>query len=429
MKEWITLNGKEQRRVLVISRIECGELTAAQAAGLLTLSVRQVRRLSRAFRQDGAAGLAHGNRGRPPSHALPVAVREQVVRLAQTTYAGCNDSHLTDLLAEREAIQVSRATVWRWRWSAGLRSPQRRRPPRHRSRRERLPQAGLLLQWDASLHPWLEDRGPRLTLVGAVDDATGEVAAAHFRQHEDAQGYLEVLRTILTTKGVPIALYRDRHGIFERREREPWTLEEELSGQRTPTQVGRALEELGIASIAAHSPQAKGRVERLWRTLQDRLVAELRLAKATSLEDAEQVLQAFLPRFNQRFAVPAAQPGSGYRPAPEALDIDTVCCFKYRRRVAPDNTVTLGPHRLQLRPTPQRASYARLSVEVHERLDGSLAVWYQGQCLATSPAPPTAPVLRARKATRVTPAPGLTLSRPPEAHPWRRYPRTNSLNT
>ena len=193
--------------------------------------------------------------------------------------------------------------------------------------------------------------------------------------------------------------------------------------------MGRALKELGIASIPAYSPQAKGRIGRLWRTFQDRLVAELRLAEATSLEDAERVLQAYLPRFNQRFAVPAAQPGSGYQPTPAALDLDTVCCFRYFRGVAPDNTVTLGSQRLQLRPTPQRASYARLLVEVHERLDGSLSVWYQGQCLAMSPAPATAPVLRTRKVARATPAPSLTISRPAASHPWSTYPRTNSLNT
>ena len=152
MKECITLNNKEQRRLMVVSKIDRGELRATDAAVVLGLSLRQVRRLQRAYRQEGAAGLVHGNRGRSPAHALAATLREQVLCLAQTPYGGCNDSHLTELLAEREGIRVSRSTVRRWRRHAGQRSPQRRRPTRHRSRRERMPQAGLLLQWDGSPH-------------------------------------------------------------------------------------------------------------------------------------------------------------------------------------------------------------------------------------------------------------------------------------
>jgi hypothetical protein len=259
----------------------------------------------------------------------------------------------------------------------------------------------MLLQWDGSRHDWLEGRGPWLSLVGAIDDATGEPVAAHFRLQEDGQGYLLVLRDILRTQGIPLAIYRDRHGIFERRQREPWTLEEELAGERVLTQVGRALAELGIESIPAHSPQAKGRIERLWGTWQDRLVKELRLAEARTPEEADQVLQAYLPRYRRQFRVPAAQPGSAYRPLPPGLDLDTVCCFKYERTVANDNTVSLGEHQLQLHPTPQRQSYAHARVEVHERLDGSVAVSYQGRCLTTTEAPPSAPQLRARQAKRV----------------------------
>lgn len=310
----------------------------------------------------------------------------------------------------------------------------------------------MLLQIDGSPHDWLEGRGPRLTLVGAVDDATGTVPAAHFRLQEDSQGYFLMLRDILATKGVPLALYRDRHGIFQRSVRDPWTLEEELAGQRFPTQVERCLEELGIQSLAAHSPQAKGRIERLWGTFQDRLVIELRLAGASTPEEAEVVLQTYVPRFNAQFGVPAAQPELAYRPLTPGLDLDTVCCFKYLRRVAPDNTVTLGDQRLQLLPTETRQSYARAQVEVQERLDGSLAVYYQGQCVATKPAPATAPVLRARSGARPKgvrgvstpayrtgrPAPQAPLAvvraaKPAATHPWRRpfkEPRlTKSLNT
>jgi len=430
----LLVSTKEQGRIQVLNEVEGRRVRVSEAAVALGVSVRHVWRLLAAYRREGVAGVVHGNRGRPPVHTLPAGLREQVLALAQSSYRGCNDSHLVELLAEREGIQVSRATYQRWRQAAGLRSPRKRRAPRHRSRRERMPQAGLLLQWDASPHAWLETRGPRLTLVGAIDDATGEVVAATFRAQEDAQGYLLVLRTVLQTKGIPVAIYRDRHSIFERRERELWTLAEELAGERVPTQVGRALVELGIHSIAAHSPQAKGRIERLWGTFQDRLVAELRLAEATTQEEAEAVLQAFLLRFNQRFVVPPADPTLAYRPLPPDLEVEAVCCLAYTRTVAADNSISFGGRQLQLLASSQRASYARLPVAVREHLDGSLSVSYQGQSLVVEPAPPTAPVLRARKGRRALAdlslprQPSHGTSQPGPHHPWRQYALTQSLS-
>lgn len=396
------MNSKEQKRLMVLNRIERGEVGAGQAAVVLGLSLRQVRRLLARYRHEGAAALAHGNRGRAPVHRVSAAVRAWVEALARDPrYAGCNHSHFTELLgSEPHHLVLSRPSVRRILLAAGMRSPRRRRAPKHRSRRERMPQEGMLLQWDGSRHDWLEGRGPWLTLVGAIDDATGTVPAARFRQQEDGQGYLLVLRDILGTNGVPLAIYRDRHGIFERREREPWTLEEELAGERVPTQVGRALAELSIESIPAHSPQAKGRIERLWGTFQDRLVIELRLAEANTLEEADRVLQRFLPRYNAQFAVPATQSGSAYRPLPAGTTPEAVCCFKYERTVANDNTITLGQQRLQLVPGPGGRSYAHATVEVQEHLDGHLTVCYRGEALLTTPAPATAPLLRARNGRR-----------------------------
>ncbi len=233
------------------------------------------------------------------------------------------------------------------------------------------------------------------------------------------------------------ALYLDRHRIHGRHRADALTLAADLSSGDWTTQFGRALAELGIERITARSPQAKGRVERLWGTLQDRLVSELRLAGAATLADANQVLWAWLPTFNARFAVAAAQPGFAYRPLPAELALETVRCFKYLRVVGADTVVQLGPHRIHLLPSRLRASYARLTVEVHERLDGSLAVYHQGQCLATQPAPPTAPQLRARPAPRPQAgASGLSVAAgapSPAAHPWRRFPavatRTKSRST
>ncbi|HEY6406937.1 MAG TPA: hypothetical protein VIY29_05670 [Ktedonobacteraceae bacterium] len=211
-----------------------------------------------------------------------------------------------------------------------------------------------------------------------------------------------VTRQMVQRHGRPLALYHDRHGIFTQsgKERETESLKEQLAGTYEPTQFGRLLQELEITSIAARSPQAKGRVERLFGTLQDRLVIELRLAGASTLEQANAVFQAYLPRFNAQFAVEPAQGETAYRPLPEVLNLDMIFCFKYERTVALDNTVTLGEHRLQLLPDQQRRSYARAQVEVHERLDGSLAVCYAGRCGLSTTAPEEAPVLRARHGRR-----------------------------
>jgi len=433
----ITMTKREQRRALVLNRVLAEEWTQAAAAVSLGLSERHVRRLVAAYREHGPAALAHGNRGRLPAHALAEATRADVVRLARERYAGLNDAHLTEKLVEVEGLTLGRETVRRILRGAGLSSPRKRRPPKHRSRRERMPQAGMLLQADGSRHRWLGEAGPYLTLVGGIDDATGTVPWALFREQEDAHGYLLWLEQVVRRAGIPQALYVDRHSVHERHAREPLALAAEMTTGDWTTQFGRALAELGIARITARSPQAKGRVERLWGTLQDRLVGELRLASAQTLAEANRVLWDWLPAFNARFAVPAAQPGSAYRPLPPDLALETVLCFKYLRVVGADNVVRLGEHRLQLLSSRERASYARLPVELQERLDGSVAVYHQGRCLATQPAPPTAPQLRARKAPRPQPAatPGAGAAappRPPADHPWRRSPavaRTKSRSS
>ena len=188
MTETVILNGAEQQRVVVRNRVLMGDLTAAEAATALERSVRQVRRMLAAYRKEGAAALAHGNRGRPPTHALAEEVERRVVEVTRTRYAGLNDTHLREVLAEEAGIVLSRSTVRRVRIAAGLERPRRRRPPAHRRRRERKTQAGMLVQLDGSAHRWLEERGPQLTLVAASIAATGRVPAAVFREQEDAAG-------------------------------------------------------------------------------------------------------------------------------------------------------------------------------------------------------------------------------------------------
>jgi len=435
----IILSQREQRRVLVLNALNRGDLTMAKAGRLLGLSVRQVRRLRRAYRLRGVAALAHGNRGRRSPRRLADALRRRIVRLARTTYAALNHQHFTDLLREREGVRVSRQTVSRLLHQAGIPSPRRRRPPKHRTRRDRMPQEGMLVQFDGSHHPWLEERGPRLVLHAAVDDATGKVLAGWFDEEETAAGYFHVFRQLALGPGLPLAAYTDRHGIFRRSRTARWTLEEELQGTRTPTQVGRLLQELGIQWVPASSPQAKGRIERLFGALQDRLVAELRLAGITTQEAANAFLPRFLRRYNARFAQPAARPQATYRPWPAALVPDTVFCFKYTRIVANDHTVAVGPHLFQLLPTGR--SFAKARVEVHQRLNGTFAVVSHGTPLPVRHLTPTGrgePICVHQTIQRVRPARRIEAARPPSIrnsrrrkpaanHPWRQYDQVMRL--
>lgn len=437
----IILSQAEQRRLLVLNALNRGDLTMADAARLSGLSVRQVRRVRRAYRLRGAAALAHGNRGRPSPRRLPETLRDRIIRLARTTYAAVNHQHLTELLRDREGLRVSRQSVSRLLHQAGIPSPRRRRPPKHRTRRERMPQEGMLVQFDGSHHPWLEDRGPRLVLHAAVDDATGKVLAGWFDDEETAAGYFHVFRQVALGPGLPLAAYTDRHGIFRRARNGRWSLEEQLQGARTPTQVGRLLQELGIHWIPASSPQGKGRIERLFGALQDRLVAELRLATITDKDAANAFLPRFLRRYNARFARPAVRPQPAYRPWPAELVPDTVFCFKYTRIVANDHTVTLGPHTLQILPNGR--SYAKARVDVHQRLDGTWAVTYNGAHLPVrlTSAPQHAirvhrlrgARLRRRHEQRMETAPrrrnrnSTRPVKPAANHPWRQFDRVMKL--
>jgi hypothetical protein len=403
-EDTITMSATEQQRAWVLTRACEGTITLEEAAELLGLSLRHARRLKAALSHEGPKALVHHNRGRPSPNRTDPATAHRVVTLYRTRYGGANVQHFTELLAEREHLGLGVSTVRRILNAAGFRSPRTRRVPAHRRRRERAPQEGLLLQIDGSRHDWLEGRGPMLTLLGAIDDATGMVSAALFREQEDSQGYFLLLEQVVRTQGIPVALYHDRHGIFARSKgRHPHrlTIAEQLTGQVAPTQFGRLLQELGIGSIAAKSPQAKGRIERLWNTFQDRLVTELRLAGARTLAEASRVLAEFLPRYNAQFTVPPASPGSAYRPVPAGLPYEQLFCFKYRRTVAADNTVRLGPHRIQLVADRYRLSYAKARVEIQVRMDGAIAVYHEDRLVTSEPAPPEAPVLRIQ-GSRVT---------------------------
>ena len=381
----MTLTQKEQVRIQVLNSLMADHMTIEQAAALMGVSTRHTRRILAAYRRDGAAAIAHGNRGRRPANATTETMATHVVDLARTRYAGVNHTHLSELLRDREGIDIGRTTLRRILVRAGLNSP-RRRPPKHRVRRQRMAREGMLIQIDGSYHRWLGEDGPQFTLLLAVDDATGCIVNALFCELENTRSYFLLMRHLIQSYGIPLALYSDRHAVFKH------TPPSETAA--APTQFSRAMGELGVQLIFARSSQAKGRVERTAGTLQDRLVSELWLAGVTTIDDAYRVLQDFLPRFNSRFKVPAQELEVAYRAVEGAMCLERVLCFKYRRRVARDNTVRYRWRTLQLLPGTDRPSYAGAVVDVLEGLDGSLEVEHEGLIVPSREAPPRPSVLR-----------------------------------
>jgi transposase len=445
METWetVTMSQKEARRPGLVQAAVAGTITTAAGAHALKMSLRQFRRLKARYRADGVRGLVHRLRGRPSPRLLDVEVRDRVLELSQTTYRDFNDCHATEKLRELEGLAVSRSTVRRLRRGHGLPPKRRRRPPQHRARRPRRPTMGSLVLVDGSEFDWL-GTGTPLFLLGAIDDATSTVVALHFRPAEDLHGYLTLLGRVAAHHGLPVTLYGDRLGVFVRNDTH-WSLEEELQGAQHPTHFGHVLQELGIGYIAAHSPQAKGRIERLWETLQDRLVTELRLHGLTTVEAAEAFLPTYLADHNRRLTQPPATAAAAWRRPPRDL-ADRLSC-RYTRRVARDNTVRLGARLVQIPRGPHGRSYAGCRVELRECLDGRLLVRYQERRLVTDPppmadfvlAPRRAPRLRASRSPaaegsrplplgphrRSSPIAALTalaqhLRRPARPHPWRR---------
>lgn len=428
--ETFTLSRKEVQRPGLLRALCAGRVATRQVAEALGLSLRQTRRLRRRFETEGAAGLAHRSRGQPSARRLRGALREAIIELMTTVYAGFNDCHLTEKLREQHGLCVSRESVRRLRRALGRAPRHRHQPPR--ARRRRTPEAarGALVQIDGSPCAWLETRGPQLTLLGAIDDATSEILALQFRPAEDIHGYTALFQQLFTQHGLPVAVYGDRLTLLVRNDRH-WSVEEELAGRQFPTHVGRMLQDLGIAYIAAHSPQAKGRIERLWATLQDRLVSELRLRGIATVEAATAYLPAFIADFNRRFGKPPATATPVWRRPPTHLALLLSC--RYRRVVAHDNTVRIGSRWAQLRGA---RSYAGLTVEVRELLDGRLVVLHDGVLRAQVPPPPgpfvlkprrapnaDRPLSRARRGPRAAPPPRVipkthTGRRPLPTHPW-----------
>jgi transposase len=368
------LTMKDRRKIEVIEAVMDERISVEDGGRILDRSRRSIFRMLKRLREQGLKGLIHGNRGKKNPRQIKEKVVERIVSLARGKYAGINDTHLREILERQEGIPVSREKLRQMLRAAHISPKRKRRPPKYRGRRERKDTLGMMLQIDASSHDWLEERGPWLTLVGAIDDATGHVWA-RFEEAETTWAYFRLMEGVFASAGLPLSLYADRHGIFQIN-REP-TIIEQLNNQRPLTQFGRAMEELGIQVLKAWSPQAKGRIERLWGTLQDRLVVELRLAKVKTREKANQVLKQFLIEFNQRFTVKAKRSESLFKKPPPTIQLDRILCLKENRIVNNDHTISFEGLILQIPPSSRWASIAGQKVQVLQLQDGTIEIVYK----------------------------------------------------
>jgi len=403
----VMMSGKELRRVHVIRQAMEKTLTQVKAGALVGLTARQVRRLIQRVRQEGDRGLVHRGRGKPSNRRIAAPLKAKVLKVYEQRYGDFGPTLAAEKLAERHGITLSVETLRRWLRERGIEHFQRRKRP-HRSWRARKPHVGELVQLDGSHHDWLEGRGPRGVLMAYIDDASSRVYA-RFYAYEGTIPAMDSFQRYVTRYGIPLAVYADKHTTY--RSPAAPTMEEQLTGAEPTSQFGRALGELGVELIPAHSPQAKGRIERLFGTFQDRLIKEMRLAGVSTLDDANRFLEAYLPLYNRRFAVQPAQAPDLHRPRPAGCELDRSLCIKTTRCLRKDFTIVHQGRLYQIH-TPLRATH----VLVEERVDGTMRLTHKGRALAYH-AITSRPVKAA--AVKPVPPPRRPVTPKPE-HPWRK---------
>lgn len=384
MERW-QLSLKEIAKYNIIRDTIKGHLRTHQAAKELGLCVRQIFRLKKTLREKGIEGLIHGNKGKPSPRRIPERLRDRVDSLYTGKYDGFNLSHFTEMLEEREGIVLSRETVRGILLKKGS-YEKRKKQPQHRSWREPMPKEGMMLQYDTSDHDWLEGRGPKIKLIGGIDDATKEVPWAQFACQDSVEENMATFKRIVEKKGIPLSLYVDKDSKFITTRH--GGLHVNVKRHHRQTQMARAWNELGINVIFADSPQARGRIERLWGTFQDRLISELRLEGISSLKEANKYLHSvFLAKHNRKFTRKPKLEESAYRSVPERMDLNRIFCLKEKRQVHGDHTISYKGKKYEILPTKTRFSFAKAQVEVHKCLDGSIHIFYNEEELAYRPIP------------------------------------------
>jgi len=372
----VGLNGKERDRLVVLRQVKEGKLTQRKGAEQLGLSPRWVKKLMKRLRQAGDRGLAHGLRGRVSNRGHSEETRRRAVTLIAEQYADYGPTLASEMLARHHGMRVSRETLRKWMSREQLWKPRRAKIKRVHVWRPRREQRGELVQWDTSEHDWLEGRGEKLYLIAMIDDATSELTA-RLARHDSTAENMRLLWQYIEQHGRPVEVYTDKAGLFQ--VNRPLHYNKHLPLAPEQTQIKRALEELGIGRIAAHSPQAKGRVERSFGTMQDRLVKGLRRVGACTLEEANRYLQQeFLPEWNQRFAKKPASALDAHRPLRKDQKLASILSHVEVRTMGNDYTLRWFGKRYQLPKASLRPRMRKAKLRVEQRLNGDLTTNWEG---------------------------------------------------
>lgn len=412
-EEFITMRMKELRRLKVINEVIERRITQRVAARMLGLSVRQIKRIARRVRTEGQRGIIHRSRGRPSTRRLPDTIKRRVITLYGKEYKGFGPTFASEKLLEKYKIRVSRETLRQWLLGKGLWKRQRKRG-KHLKCRPRKEYCGEMVILDGSHHDWLEGRGPKLVLMAYIDDATSRLYA-RFYEYEGIMPAMKSFKRYSKKYGLPQSLYTDKHTTYKSTKEA--TVEDELANREPQSHFQRAMEELGIEMIHANSPEAKGRIERVFRTLQDRLVKELRLRDIRTKQEANRYLQHYLPAHNRRFMVEARSTADVHRAIPEGLDLDAILCIRERRALRKDLTIQYDTKFYQIKKIPSglRPRY----VWVEERMNSKMFIMYKGFYLSFKEIEVRLPKKKAakkRKSAKIR-----KKYRPPAEHPWKKF--------
>jgi len=430
--ERIALSQSERERLKVLHEVQQKHLTQVQAAQRLKVTDRHVRRLLLGLQERGDAALIHGLRGQPSNRKLAAAYEQKILARVRQRYADFGPTLAAEHLA-KEGLPVSRETLRQWMVKAALWRPRRQRVKRVHVWRERRASFGELVMQDSSPFRWFEERGPVCQLIALMDDATSRVWA-RFVEHDTTEENMRALEGWLRRYGRPLAHYTDKSSIF----RMPGAavVQEQLRGEEARSQFGRALQELGIEWIAAHSPQAKGRIERLFETLQDRLVKEMRLARIANMAEGNHFLETrFLPEWEQRFTVLPRNPRNAHRRVGGEQRLEEILSVRVARQVADDYTVSWDGQRWGVPREEVCAGLRGARVQIERRLDGSHWLHFRGRYLRLRHCPEPAPRAGSPSGLRPPGLPANPLSRTyksaPPGHPWRtfQYGRKPDIST
>lgn len=380
MKGIIFMSNKEADRVGVIQRLVNREIRQRHAAKILGISIRQVKRLVREYRRHGIAGLVHKGRGKVSNRAIPDEEKKQMTDIISNHYADFGPTLAWEKLVEFHGIKYSDETIRKLMIEAQLWKARKRKIIRLHQLRERRECLGELVQADGSPHDWFEGRSPKCTLLVFIDDATGKLLHLEFVESESTAAYFKSIRHYLEKHGRPVTFYVDKHGVF--RVNTTKGRSADTSDNNGLTQFGRAMTELGIGCIFAESAEAKGRVERVNQTLQDRLVKEMRLKGINTLEEGNKYLPEFIEVFNRKFAVVPKSPTNMHRPLLPVYNLDNILCLKYARILSKQLSLSYGNKIYQIQT--ERPAYAMRNapVTIHEDISGNIKIMYKGQSLA-----------------------------------------------